>query len=316
MSSTQRMVMRSAKIRLGFGLLACCLAAVPAAFAQYPTKSQVSKDGTAVMLEDYANPPLSSATHGGANSTAIDFKGQLGRVSSLRAEPANAPLATSRIFVNDQSGTLYILDTKTKNFTPYLKFYGYFPEICFRQGQRHRHRFHHFRPGLREKREILYRAHRESGIAGNFESRQHPAIEPESHGILHDAPVDPPAGPVHLESVLMEWTDTNIRNATFEGTARELLRVGYDRNHPMDDTIFDPLAKPGQPRLRQSLHRRRRWRAGRNSRPVAHASATARYAARQRFCGSLPTSICVRRTCSAPTAVIAFRPPARIRIRL
>jgi hypothetical protein len=58
-------------------------------------------------------------------------------------------------------------------------------------------------------------------------------------------PVNPPAGPVHLESVLVEWTDTNIRNATFEGTARELLRVGYDRNHPMDDTIFDPLAKPG-----------------------------------------------------------------------
>src|SRR5580704_10436733 len=122
MLSTQRIVMRSARISLGFGLLACCFAAVPAAFAQYPTKSMVSKDGTAVMLEDYANPPLSSATHAGANSTAIDFKGQLGRVSSLRAEPANAPLASSRIFVNDQSGTLYILDTKTRNFTPYLKF--------------------------------------------------------------------------------------------------------------------------------------------------------------------------------------------------
>ena len=51
---------------------------------------------------------------------------------------------------------------------------------------------------------------------------------------------------MHLESVLVEWTDTNIRNATFEGTARELLRVGYDRNHPMDDMVFDPLAKPGR----------------------------------------------------------------------
>jgi hypothetical protein len=51
---------------------------------------------------------------------------------------------------------------------------------------------------------------------------------------------------VHLESVLIEWTDTNIRNATFEGTARELLRVGYDRNHPMADLIFNPLVKPGQ----------------------------------------------------------------------
>jgi hypothetical protein len=57
--------------------------------------------------------------------------------------------------------------------------------------------------------------------------------------------VNPPAGPVHLESVLIEWTDTNIRNSTFEGTARELLRVGYDRNHPMADLVFNPLARPG-----------------------------------------------------------------------
>ena len=120
MSSNQKKVTRSASIRLGFGFLAICLAAAPAALAQYPTQSQVSKDGTAVMLVDYANPPLSNATHSGSNATAIDYKLQLGRVSSMRAEPANAPLATSRIFVNDQSSTLYILDTATKKFTPYL----------------------------------------------------------------------------------------------------------------------------------------------------------------------------------------------------
>ena len=134
MSSNQRIVTRSARIRLGFGLLACFLAALPAAFAQYPTKSTVSKDGTAVMLEDYANPPLSTATHGGASLTAIDFKAQLGRVTSLRAEPANVPLASSRIFVNDQTGTLYILDTKTKNFTPYLKFLDIFPKFASDKG--------------------------------------------------------------------------------------------------------------------------------------------------------------------------------------
>jgi glucose/arabinose dehydrogenase len=57
--------------------------------------------------------------------------------------------------------------------------------------------------------------------------------------------VTPPAGPLHLESVLIEWTDTNIRNTTFEGTAREILRVGFDRNHPMSDMVFNPLARPG-----------------------------------------------------------------------
>ena len=134
MSSNQREVTRSARIRLGFGLLACCLAAVPAAFAQYPTQSQVGKDGTAVMLEDYANPPLSNATHSGANATAIDYKLQLGRVSSMRAEPANAPLASSRTFVNDQSSTLYIFDTGTKKFTPYLKFTDVFPKFASDKG--------------------------------------------------------------------------------------------------------------------------------------------------------------------------------------
>ena len=49
---------------------------------------------------------------------------------------------------------------------------------------------------------------------------------------------------MRYESVLVEWTDTNIRNATFEGTARELFRAGYDRNHPMSDLLFNPLARP------------------------------------------------------------------------
>ena len=58
--------------------------------------------------------------------------------------------------------------------------------------------------------------------------------------------VKPPAGEDKSESVLIEWTDTNIKNSTFEGTAREILRVGFnDMLHPMGDILFDPLAKPG-----------------------------------------------------------------------
>ncbi|HWF13777.1 MAG TPA: hypothetical protein VG272_08590, partial [Candidatus Acidoferrales bacterium] len=109
--------MKSMKICIGFGLLAGVLSVAPAAFAQYPATFQVTKDGTTVMLEDYANPPLSSATHGGDTATEINYKGQLGRVTALRAEPANAPLAASRVFVDDQNGTLYIMDTATKKFT-------------------------------------------------------------------------------------------------------------------------------------------------------------------------------------------------------
>jgi len=245
MSNNQKEVTRSARIRLGFGFLAICLAAAPAALAQYPTQSQVSKDGTAVMLVDYANPPLSNATHSGANATAIDYKLQLGRVSSMRAEPANAPLAATRIFVNDQSSTLYILDAATKKFTPYIKFTDVFPKFASDKGNATGIVSITFDPAY-AKNGKFYTVHTENpelpGTAAPVNS-QLPSLS--LTGYTMTDPVNPPAGPVHLESVLVEWTDTNIRNATFEGTAREILRVGYDRNHPMDDTIFDPLAKPG-----------------------------------------------------------------------
>ena len=245
MSRKQREITRSPSIYLGFGVLACFLAAVPAAFAQYPTQSQVSKDGTMVMLEDYANPPLSNATHSGANTTAIDYKLQLGRVTSLRAEPANAPLAASRIFVNDQSSTIYILDTSTKKFTPYLKFTDIFPKFASDKGNATGIVSITFDPGY-AKNGKFYTVHTENlELPGSATpvNTQLPSLKLDGYATTD--PVNPPAGPVHLESVLVEWTDTNIRNATFEGTARELLRVGYDRNHPMDDTIFNPLAKPG-----------------------------------------------------------------------
>jgi hypothetical protein len=245
MWSKQREALRPAGICVGVGLLACFFAAAPAVFAQYPTQSQVSKDGTAVMLEDYANPPISNPTHGGATPAAIDYKVQLGRITSLRAEPSNAPLAASRIFVNDQNGTLYILDTATKNFTPYLKFPDIFPNFASDKGNATGIVSITFDPDY-AKNGKFYTVHVENpALSGSATpvNTQVPSLKLD--GYTTTETVNPPAGPVHLESVLVEWTDTNIRNATFEGTARELLRVGFDRNHPMDDTIFDPLAKPG-----------------------------------------------------------------------
>ena len=245
MSSEFRKALRSAKICVGFGLLALCIAAAPAAVAQYPSQPQVSKDGTTVMLEDYANPPLSNATHAGANPAGIDYKAQLGRITSLRAEPANAPLASKRIFVNDQSGTLYILDTAAKKFTPYIKFTDVFPKFASDRGNASGIVSITFDPAY-AKNGKFYTVHTENPeLPGSNAPVNTQLASLNLTGYTTTDRVNPPAGPVHLESILVEWTDTNIRNDTFEGTARELLRVGYDRNHPMDDTIFDPLAKPG-----------------------------------------------------------------------
>jgi hypothetical protein len=245
MSSTRRIFTGSAKLRLGFGLLASLAAAAPGVFAQYPTTYQVKKDGTAVLLVDYANPPLSNATHGGANPPGIDFKLQLGRVTSMRTEPADAPMAASRTFVNDQNGTIYILDTKTKNFTTYLKFTDIFPKFASDKGNASGIVSITFDPGY-AKNGKFYTVHVENPeLPGSAAPVNAQVASLNLTGYSLTDRVNPPAGPVHLESVLIEWTDTNIRNATFEGTARELLRIGFDRNHPTDDTTFNPLAKPG-----------------------------------------------------------------------
>jgi hypothetical protein len=239
--------MRSARICVGFGWLACSLAAAPNALAQYPTQPQITKDGTAVMLEDYLNPPLSSPTHGGATTTAIDYKGQLARVNSMRAEPADAPLASSRVFVDDMNGTLYILETATKKLTPYLKFADIFPKFASDKGNASGIVSVTFDPGY-AKNGKFYTVHVENPAVPGSNTPVNTAVSSLNlTGYSTTDAVNPPAGPVHLESVLVEWTDTNVRNATFEGSARELLRIGYDRNHPTDDTIFNPTAKPGSP---------------------------------------------------------------------
>ena len=53
---------------------------------------------------------------------------------------------------------------------------------------------------------------------------------------------------IEREAILIEWTDTNVANDTFEGTARELMRLQLNtRIHPMGDLIFNPAARPGDP---------------------------------------------------------------------
>ena len=98
------------------------------AWAQYPPGPQVTKDGTAVLLQDYASLPLSSRTLS-SYPPPINFAGQLARVNFLRSEPANAPQSSSRFFANDNNRNLYVLDKTAKTFTPYLNFEEVFPKF-------------------------------------------------------------------------------------------------------------------------------------------------------------------------------------------
>lgn len=212
---------------------------------EFPAKSQVSKDGTALLLEDYANAPLSSLRGDGPYPSPIDFHEVLGRLNTLVSEPPNAPGFASRFFVNDLNGVLYILDKKTKKFFPYIDFPRVFPRMDTER----------FASGIvtvifdpaYAKNGKFYTVHTESperAGTGMPTNASMPGLN--LTGYTTTPLVKPPAGEVPNESVLVEWTDTNIKNATFEGTAREILRVGFSFDvHQMGDLLFNPLAKPG-----------------------------------------------------------------------
>lgn len=212
-------------------------------------------DGTAkatpeitLDIRDYATMPMTGK---------VDGKGQimglLARVNFMREEPGGAK---KRVFVNDLNGPLYILDKQTAKFSTYLNFNG-------RDGQ----------PGL------FHRLPTESGFGNGFisfafdpdyarngkfytihlEDPEVPASAMPDNtnfpGLRLDRPVPyelTPAiqtpGPTVREAVLIEWTDTDTSNATFEGSARELLRLRLNTQiHPMGDLMFNPTAHPGDP---------------------------------------------------------------------
>jgi len=242
---------RQVRVFLGIVLAAGLLLGLPVAWAQYPlqypAKSEVRKDGTAILIEDYATPPLSSALMGHEYPPPIDYHGQLARVVSLRSEPANAPLSSARFFVADMNGNLYILDKATRKFTPYITFAEIFP----------RYSTDRLTTGVAAiafdpnyaKNGKFYTVHTEDPAKpGPVQPTNANMPSLKLDGYTPTPVVKPPVGDVQNESVLMEWTDTNKKNSTFEGTAREILRVGFNTViHPMDDIVFDPLAKPGSP---------------------------------------------------------------------
>jgi hypothetical protein len=216
--------------------------------AQYPSAPQVAKDGTAVLLQDWVFAPLSSRTpNSGYNYSfyppSIDYADQIGRVNFLRAEPTNAPLAATRYFVCDMNRNLYILDRTNGAFTAYIDFEATFPKFDNNPGFAGGLVTVLFHPGY-VSNGLFYTVHTENPNKGGSEPVNPNAVLPS--GYTNTAVEVPPAGTIQRHGVLVEWHDTNITNASFEGAARELLRVGFTGTiHPMGDLAFNPLAQPG-----------------------------------------------------------------------
>ena len=207
--------------------------------------------GTPVTLEltDLVRLPITGNVEG-----AGQVDGMLARVNSVREEPGG----TGRLFVTDMNGPIYILDKKTKALTTYFDFNGsgerggIFDRLYFDPGYSSGVSQFQFDPDYRRNGKF-YTVHME-GITSAGSQRPDgskvPGLSLGPFGYEPTAAVATP-GPIAYESILIEWTDTNVRNVTFEGTAREVLRVQLNhRIHPMGEVVFHPAARRGDPEWR------------------------------------------------------------------
>ena len=199
-----------------------------------------------IELEDYAALPITS-TAGGTNTMA-----QLSRVNFMRDEPG-----ADRFFINDLNGPLYILDKATKAFSTYLNFNGregfsgLFGRFKYERN---------FATGLTniifdpdyENNGIFYTLHfEEPDLGGSALPRKGvvPGLDLTGYEITTPIPPTPDyQGPIAAEVILIEWTDSHPANTTFEGAARELMRVEHiNRIHPLGELSFNPYATSGDP---------------------------------------------------------------------
>lgn len=211
-----------------------------------PMAAPDTKPRPMLELTDYVQMPIT------ADNTDTSTRAELARVNFLRDEPGGR-----RFFVNDLNGPLYILDKQTRQFTKYLDFNG----LEGRPGLFRRFTFQrNFATGLINvvfdpdyaRNGIFYTIHMEDPTIeapADPKTGVVPGLDLSSYRTT-PTNVTPtwPGAVINREAVMIEWTDRNIRNATFEGTARELLRMQHASPiHPLGDMTFNPIARRGEP---------------------------------------------------------------------
>ena len=198
-------------------------------------------------LTDYVELPITG------DMSADRVSGALARGSILRDEPGGR-----RFFVNDLNGPLYILDKQTKQLTPYLSFNGagdragLFPKFTAGMGYAAGLMNFAFDPDY-ARNGVFYTLHMETPAAPGESAAPKAGVVP---GLNLAGYTTTPALPTPLppdarfgrDMVIVEWTDRQIGNTTFEGTAREVLRMQLPGLfHPLNEITFNPAARPGDP---------------------------------------------------------------------
>ncbi len=223
-----------------------------AADITYPAQPVISKDGMTVLLENYANAPFSSRTVT-TYPPPINFSDQLSRINFMRPEPSDAPGFGNRFFVCDLNRNLYIVPKtdplETNTWIPYLNFETIFPKFDNDPGYAGGLATFAFDPGY-SSNGLFYTVHME-GTGSTVGPTNGAYPELDLSGYATTGAINPPSGGVGRIAVLIEWKDSNITNTTFEGTAREILRIGFAGTiHPLGDLSFNPAATNGHPDFR------------------------------------------------------------------
>jgi hypothetical protein len=215
------------------GLLLAILGMSAAAHAQQTVTLEI---------KDFATVPITGLPVGKTSNEML-----LSRVNAIREEPGGA----DRLFVVDMNGPLYIVDKKTRQFTKYLDFDGrddrpgLFHRFYISSGYGNGINGFIFDPdyGRNGKFYTVHLEHYDMPVSNLPDNRHHPGLNVA--GYTTTPPVEVPGASVG-EGVLIEWVDTNTKNATFEGTAREILRTRLNTHgHPQGEIIFNPAARPG-----------------------------------------------------------------------
>jgi hypothetical protein len=228
-------VLHTNKLRLAIG---ACVFCTVGARAQQLT----------LEVKDYATLPIT----GSADRVNDNVASLLARLNFLRDEPGGG----KRFFVNDMNGPLYILDKQSKKVTTYLNFNGrdgkggLFHKFRFENGQGNGFVNFLFDPDY-ARNGRFYTMHMEDpSLPGSNmpDNTNFPGLKTEGY-TLSQPIVTPPSH--KSEGVVIEWTDTDTSNTTFEGTAREVLRLQLiTYSHPLGEMTFNPTARPGDPEWR------------------------------------------------------------------
>lgn len=216
---------------LALGTLLGCTAAIAIAQTAPPVLD--------AELADYIEMPRASADGGTPPP----------RLNVLIEEPGG-----ERLFVADHLGPLSIIDKATRRAVTYINFNGaddspglflkFAPTGGFVSGLMG----FVFDPDYR-RNGVFYTLHLENpALTGDAIPKAGVLPGLDASRFVVTEPIGMPANgrPLTREGVIVEWTDTNLGNASFEGTAREVMRVQLlNAIHPMSDMTFNPTAAPG-----------------------------------------------------------------------